>query len=187
MPARPRGPKSTIPRTVTSVTPCLGQSTSWTRCGWVGHFQDTPTGQPCSYVGMLVGLLQVSGLGRRGSHERTEKLNKQAREILGQLVVLAARQPRNYIIDQVGLLSYQIVCQCVTMDTSPFRTMSTTPLAARKCLSLRVLRRRLVSALCRLRSVGDVSEGGRTTVRSLYMCCATCKVSIMSWCLVTFM
>ena len=119
----------------------------------------------------------MSGLGRRGSHERAEKLSKQAREILGQLIVLAARQPRNYIIDQVCLLSYQTVGWCDTVDTSPFRTMCTTPLAARKCLSLRVSRRRLVSALCRRRSVGDVNGGGKTTVRSPSTCCATCKVS----------
>ena len=53
----------------------------------------------------------MSGLGRRGNYERTEKLNKQAKEILGQLIVLAARQPRNYIIDQVGIFYILSTCR----------------------------------------------------------------------------
>ena len=108
-----------------------------------------------------------------------EKLNKQAKEILGHLIVLASRQPRNYIIDQVILLFYEIVNPCVTMETSPFRIMCTTPRAARRWLFLKASRRRPVRALSQLRNVAVVSEGEKTTVRSRSMFCATCKVSII--------
>lgn len=69
---------------------------------WALKHHSTHSEKRYTFLGTkyIMDKMRVSGLGRRGSHERMEKLNKQAKEILGHLIVLASRQPRNYIIDQ---------------------------------------------------------------------------------------
>ena len=54
--------------------------------------------------------IQVTGLQRkRNYHGRWEQLIKQATQILNKLFILAARQPRNYIIDQVTLHNFNYI------------------------------------------------------------------------------
>ena len=51
----------------------------------------------------IMGKMKVTGLGRRGNYtERFHKLYKLANNVLSHLFVLASRQLRNYIIDQVS-------------------------------------------------------------------------------------